>query len=128
MSTITEMELATSNVQFDKMHKALDELHAAHNRVYIDAQALKNLLYDHSQFCALCEDEFKEFIKLVHGTKDGSREAQFSYERYADMQGYEPTNVPDVIEVPYYIETGERANVESRPEQQDGQSDIGQTG
>lgn len=89
VNTIVEMETATTQEQFEHLHKMIDAKHASANKVYVDSTALKNILYDHSQFCGIIDD-FAELLKVKHGTIVASQEAQYCYERYRDLTGFEP--------------------------------------
>ena len=87
--TIIVMECATTQEQFEHMHKMIDEKHAAYNKVYVDSTALKNILYDHSQFCGITDD-LAALLEVKHGTFIASQEAQHCYEKYRDLTGFEP--------------------------------------
>lgn len=87
--SILIMGVATTQEQFEDSHKQLDELHAAYDRVYVDKTALKNLLYDHSQFCGLFEDEcMRQLIKLNHGNHEAGKEAEHCYREYANIDNF----------------------------------------
>ena len=92
--TIICMETATTQEEFETMHKAIDELHAAYNNVYVDVRALKNILYDHAQFCGL-SDDLSQFLEVKHGTIEASQEAQYCYENYRDITGFIPKEQDD---------------------------------
>ena len=94
--TILCMETATTQEEFEAMHKAIDELHSAYNNVYVDARALKNILYDHAQFCGL-PDDLNEFLEVKHGTVTASQEAQYCYEKYRDITGFIPEEIEDEL-------------------------------
>jgi hypothetical protein len=59
-------------------------MHASASKVYISKQALKNILYDHAQFCGMTED-FKGLCEIKEA-KVAAREASFAYERYRDLK------------------------------------------
>ena len=94
VNTIIEMECATTLEQFDHMHDMIDAKHASANKVYVDSQALKNILFDHSQFCGITDD-FATQLVVRHGTVEASQEAQYCYERYRDLAGFEPKGEED---------------------------------
>ena len=89
VNTIIVMECATTQEQFEHLHQMIDEKHAAYNKIYVDSTALKNILYDHSQFCGITDD-FAGQLEVKHGTVVASQEAQYCYEKYRDLVGFEP--------------------------------------
>ena len=89
VNTIIEMETATTQKQFEHLHKMIDAKHASANKVYVDSTALKNILYDHSQFCGITDD-FSNQLIVKHGTMIASQEAQYCYEKYRDLTGFKP--------------------------------------
>lgn len=82
MAEITELGLATSQQDFDRLHQAADKVRVDVNFVTVNKQALLNLLYDHSQFVGLCEDDLREYCRLVHGDTDAVGEASRAYSNY----------------------------------------------
>jgi len=90
VSSILVMSTATTQEEFEHAHKMIDEKHAAYNKVYVDSQGLKNLLYDHSQFCGLFEDEsMRQLIKINHGDYEASKEAEHCYRNYGNIDTFE---------------------------------------
>lgn len=95
VNTIIEMECATTQKQFEHLHKMIDAKHASASKVYVDSTALKNILYDHSQFCGITDDFAGQLI-IRHGTVVASQEAQYCYEKYRDLEGFVPKEEEDV--------------------------------
>ena len=89
INTILVMETATTQEQFEHAHQMIDEKHAAYNKVYVDSLVIKNLLYDHSQFCGILEDSSLEtLVKIKHGTFEASQEAEHCYRNYRDLTNF----------------------------------------
>jgi hypothetical protein len=112
-----ELECALTQEQFEEMHRNLDDMHSSASKVYISKQALKNMLYDHAQFCGLVED-FKGLCEIKE-SKLAAREASFAYMKYRDLKGM-PTDFKSAFEDENEEETTD-ASVDPQPEEnQDG--------
>lgn len=68
MVSIIKMTLATTQEDFDGLHQAAAGVRVDVGTVTVSKQALANILYDHSQLVGVCEEDFREWIQLVHGS------------------------------------------------------------
>ncbi len=79
------LTMATSQEDFESLHRAADSVRVDVGTIRVNKQALLNLLFDHSQLVGVCEDDFKVWIDLEHGSSEATLEASRAFELYRSV-------------------------------------------
>lgn len=84
---ITQLCLATTMEEFDKLHAQCDGPRDDVKTVFVDRTALRHLLYDHSQLWGCLEEEGPHIdLQLVGGDRDAQEEASLALKQYRDIK------------------------------------------
>lgn len=83
---VTVITLACTGEEFNKLWSAIHHARSDTDYVMVNRDALKHLLYDHSQVIASYTDDMgSEWLRFEDGDREAQDEAVQAFTQYADV-------------------------------------------